>query len=330
MLSGIHKFERSPRAARACTGCHARKVRCDLTTSTTQCTNCVRDGQRCEPYIRQRRFNKITRPTAYERVRDASGSVPLESEYTPTIDPSTGTRHQSGQPQAAQHHGAELSGRATDSSDGPPMEPTSAAAASIPSASHGSGHMKRYSYLAPDKFAAQERSEIQYAAEPASQSTSRVLDLQQALEMPSRRAVRESLIESFWTYCYPWDPTVEKAELVGSPPERLSPLLLQAVFLAGSRASSALTTIATPEGYYSRAKTLFYLNQEEDPLTLIKAVSLLHWYNPHGPERISTDTATFWCRTAVNLAQQMGLHHNQRRVQDESLRRRVWWSLVVR
>ena len=249
---------------------------------------------------------------------------------TPTIDPSIGARPQPGQSQATDHHSIELSGRATDSSDEPSMDLTSVRAASMPSASHASGYMERFSYLAPDKFAAQERSEIQYTAEPTSQSTSRVLDLQQALEMPSRRAVRESLIESFWTYCYPWDPTVEKAELVGSPPERLSPLLLQAVFLAGSRASSASTTIATPEQYYSRAKTLFYLNQEEDPITLIKAVSLLHWYNPHGPERVSTDTATFWCRTAVNLAQQMGLHRTHRRVQDESLRRRVWWSLVVR
>lgn len=189
--------------------------------------------------------------------------------------------------------------------------------------------MERSSYIAPDKFQAEDGSEVYYAPQASSEINSKILDLQKALELPPP-AVRDGLLENFWTYCYPWDPIVEKSQVIGIPPGKVSLLLLQAIFLAGSRMSCVSASYATPQEFYKRAKTLFYLNVEQDPLTLLTAVSLFHWGNPHGPERVSTDTSSFWCRVAVSLAQQMGLHRQMKHVHDESLRRRLWWSLVVR
>ena len=323
------KLERTPRAARACIACHVRKVRCDLTPSTAQCTNCVRDGQHCKPRIRQRRSNIINRRPVSAHVPVDTEGVPSGSEDMVVIASNSEAPARLQLPQNSELQSTEFPGKATERSDVPSSGSVSAPAASITSAGHGSGHMERLAYLAPENFAAEDSRAIHYTMESPSEISSKIIEAQQALELPPR-AVRESLCESFFAYCYAWDPTVERAEVFGSPLEGISPLLLQAVLLAGSRASTGLTSIATPEQYYTRAKTLFYLNHEQDPLTLLKAVSLLHWYNPHGPERVSTDTATFWCRIAVNLAQQMGLHRQQKRVQDEPLRRRIWWSLVVR
>jgi hypothetical protein len=38
---------RRQRAANACTGCHARKVRCDVVLGGSPCTNCRRDSSVC-------------------------------------------------------------------------------------------------------------------------------------------------------------------------------------------------------------------------------------------------------------------------------------------
>lgn len=191
------------------------------------------------------------------------------------------------------------------------------------------GHMERSTYIAPETFRSED-TPPDFSPPSRSLSIHRktILETQNALGIPPR-AVRDSLFESFWTYCYPWYPIVDKSHLFGKSSEEVSPLLLQAIFLAGSRTSPTPSSYATPEDFYNRAKTLFWLNHEENPLTVLTAVSLLDWWNPCGPEQVSTDTATFWHRIAVSLAQQMGWHSQKKFVQEESLRKRIWWSLVV-
>lgn len=199
-----------------------------------------------------------------------------------------------------------------------------------PCGSYEGGYMARSAYIAPEKYGREDGFEINYALPAPSEAMQQMAKLQNAFEMPPR-AIRESLFENFWTYCYPWDPIVSRSQAMNAFAVKPSPLLLQAVFLAGSRmlSTSHPHTFASPEGYYTRAKTLFWLDYEKDPMNLLVATSLMHWWNPHGPERVSINTSSFWCRITVSLAHQMGLHSTKKAVPDEPQRRRVWWSIVV-
>lgn len=155
-----------------------------------------------------------------------------------------------------------------------------------------------------------------------------VLHMYKAFEMPPR-SVRNSLIDKFMEYCLPWMPIVDRRWLEDQPNHSPSPLLLQSVFLAGSRVSAQPLIGATSEDYYQRAKALFFSGHERNPLISVVSALLLHWWNPTGPEQISASSSGFWVRIAAGLAYQIGLHKEPISARDKSLHRRIWWTLVV-
>ena len=73
----------------------------------------------------------------------------------------------------------------------------------------------------------------------------------------------------------------------------------------------------------------FWLGHEKDPLTVIAATIMLHWYNPDGPEHVSFDTSRFWIQIGAGLASQVGLHKEPSPGPEGVVRRRLWWTLVV-
>lgn len=155
------------------------------------------------------------------------------------------------------------------------------------------------------------------------------LHLYKAFEMPPR-SVRNSLIDKFMEHCLPWMPIVDRRWLEDQPDHSPSPLLLQSVFLAGSRVSAKPLIGATSEDYYQRAKVLFFSGHEKNPLISVVSALLLHWWNPTGPEQISASSSGFWVRIAAGLAYQIGLHKEPISARDKALHRRIWWTLVVR
>ena len=216
------------------------------------------------------------------------------------------------------------------SSYGSQQKDTSASQRDV-SASVEHGHIERAMFMGPEVLRAQDGQQPDYTSHVTGDSdvNRQICDLQQAYALPSR-SIQLALFENFWENCYPWDPIVERFQVVDVPSANVSPLLLQAIFLGGSRVSAASLPSVSPEDFYRRAKTLFWTDQERDPLTKVIAASLLHWYNPHGPELVSTNTSTFWNRIAIGLAMQLGVHSAQKRFPDEGLRRRIWWMLVAR
>ncbi len=164
-----------------------------------------------------------------------------------------------------------------------------------------------------------------------SEAELKTLELWGCSLLPSK-PVGQSLVDTFMQRCYPWTPVLSlediDTERLGRQP---SLLLSQALFLAASRVSSApgVTAFASPEQFYQRAKALFWLSHEKNPLTVIAATTLLHWYNPDGPEHVSFDTSRFWLQIGVGLAHQVGLHKEPAHGADYLVRRRIWWSLVV-
>jgi hypothetical protein len=136
-------------------------------------------------------------------------------------------------------------------------------------------------------------------------------------------------MDAFWAKCYPWTPVVERSWLDDPNPNNVSLLLQHAMLLAGSRVSAPLPNYPS-EDFYKRARVLFWMGAEENPTITLAAACLLHWWNPEGPEQVSLDTSSFWLRICVGLAFQLGLHREPTGKQDAGLRRRIWWSLVVR
>lgn len=155
-----------------------------------------------------------------------------------------------------------------------------------------------------------------------------ILRVQRVSELPPR-AIRESLLDAFWTRCYPWSPVVERSWIEDRNPNQISLLLQHAIFLAGSRVSAPLPNYPSEE-FYKKARVLFWMGAEEDPIITIAAACLLHWYNPEGPERVSLDTSSFWLRICMGVAYQIGLHREPTGKADAGLRKRIWWSLAAR
>ncbi|KAF5010851.1 hypothetical protein FDECE_3024 [Fusarium decemcellulare] len=152
------------------------------------------------------------------------------------------------------------------------------------------------------------------------------LRLRKAFDIPPR-SIRESLIDAFMERCHPWTPIVERRWLEGSQP---SPLLLQSVFLAGSRVLSSPLVHTSSSEFYERARALFFHQHEKNTTLAIVAVCLLQWWNPTGPEKFSTNTSGFWVRIGVELAYQVGLHKEPADGPFKCFKRRLWWILVTR
>ncbi|KAJ5278702.1 hypothetical protein N7478_004074 [Penicillium angulare] len=170
--------------------------------------------------------------------------------------------------------------------------------------------------------------ETTYTSPKASAADLRMLREQGAFELPPI-AIQKQLMDSFNKYCAPWTPVIDPAWLDESTPPSM--LLLQSIFLAGSRVSKAHLDYGSSEVFYRRAKLLFFFGGGHGSLISIVAACLLHWYNPVGPEDVSTDTSGFWIRTAGAMAFQIGLHKEPPlNAKYRGLRRRLWWSLVIR
>ncbi|KAJ5240067.1 hypothetical protein N7468_004686 [Penicillium chermesinum] len=155
-----------------------------------------------------------------------------------------------------------------------------------------------------------------------------LLRLQGAFELPPR-SIKDGLINTFMEKCSPWMPIIERGWLEGSGAKNPPMLLLQSIFVAASRVTSAPAVLAyaSPHQFYRRAKALFWSGYEKNPVTVVAAVCILHWYNP---EHVSTNTSGFWRYVGVRLAHQIGLHKEPTTRRDAPLRRRLWWTLFVR
>lgn len=150
-----------------------------------------------------------------------------------------------------------------------------------------------------------------------------------AFDMPPR-SVRDGILASFMERCHPWMPIVDRISLDDAETSESSMLLVQAIFVAGSRVSTAPHAKSLGDAFYRRAKALFYSDAEKDPLMVIQAICLLQWWNPSGAEHVSMDASSFWLHMGVALAHQVGLHREPGPNQpDAGFRRRLWWTLFV-
>lgn len=355
------KEQRARRTVKACVICHKRKIRCDIDKVDGHvCTPCAKDGYDCIPRERKRkRFTFSPSPPTQRRVKTQNddASLPEGSQASFSValsapgnvaDASNST-FASGLPIARDQPfksenelARRLSSAASLQEHSPLLErhpepgyptphnsvPSIMTDSSYKSSSNVVSYLGRLEYLRNDVPVNDDAGLPNKVPHRLSETDVEILRVQRVSELPPR-PVRESLIDAFWTRCYPWTPVVERSWIDGRTPSQVSLLLQHAMFLAGSRVSAPLANYP-PEEFYKKARVLFWMGAEEDPIITIAASCLLHWWNPEGPERISLDTSSFWLRICIGLAYQIGLHREPSGKPDAGLRRRIWWSLVVR
>ncbi|PGH02251.1 hypothetical protein AJ80_08876, partial [Polytolypa hystricis UAMH7299] len=337
------------RAASACVACNMKKIRCLFPESGgKQCLNCARNRWECSPRERKRKRRKTVPADADASTRGASTheTAPrISSPQTSVLNSRLVTWEQSHPSVTSEsspsvvtpaHHPVPSHLQAAN--DAYPNSANHALAP--PSERHGShsydpgaessSFLGRSEYIGGDLpiNEDQAKSYPAVATESLSPEDIRILQLQHAFDLPPR-SVREGLIDAFMKRCAPWMPILERSWLAERSGNQPSILLLQAVFLAGSRVSAApaVAAYASPTEFYRRAKALFWSGYEKNTVTVITAVCIMHWYNPDGPEHVSINTSGFWNRIGVGLAYQIGLHREPRQGRDAPLRRRLWWTL---
>ncbi|KAF3342962.1 Tip elongation aberrant protein 1 [Verticillium dahliae VDG2] len=167
-----------------------------------------------------------------------------------------------------------------------------------------------------------------------------------------KRDVLEDLLECYFDYIHPTMPFIDETEFweiyhgrdadgQPSPPShrtRISWLIFQAMLFAA-------TTCASPEllrraGYTSRmvarreaffkVRTLYSLDIERDNMVLLQTFLLMsYWRGDAGEDK----DAWHWSGLALSKAAGLGLHLQTSTPltrRQETLRRRCWWSCVLR
>lgn len=343
----VTKDGRARRTLKACVICHKKKVRCDIDDIPGDvCTPCARDRYECVPRERKRkRFTFSPSPPAQRRPKSRSMDATTSDDLTGAA-PSTMTSRGSVSSMnygftrpARSEDGVERSG-STSFTGGSPLvaqrtepnypTPSQNGKNDVPEpmkgvSSNNVSYLGRLEYLRNDVPVNDDAGLPNEMPRKLADTDLTILKIQRVEELPPK-AIRDSLMEAFWTHCYPWTPVVERDWVSNS---RNSLLLQHAMLLAGSRVSPPHKKYP-PNEFYKKAKVLFWMGVEQDPIITIAATLLLHWWNPEGPESISIDTSSFWLRICTGLAYQVGLHREPTGKPNAGLRKRIWWSLVVR
>ncbi|KAL2847369.1 fungal-specific transcription factor domain-containing protein [Aspergillus pseudodeflectus] len=304
------------RAPVACVACNKKKVRCTYDQGSHKCRNCLRHRWPCLQRQPKRRGRQPGPARLSNRVTTGVQDSPAREPAQEITPPTTWSDNPS-------ETVGELSRWPLPVSTKESTNPYTSVTANC-------GFMERNDYFRDSDSIHNVSLQIP-AAELPTDDDAQLLRLQRAFNMPPR-AVRESLIDTFMKRCAPWMPIVERSWLQDTVNNKPSILLLQSVFLAASRVTSApaVTAYASSHEFYRRAKALFWTGWEKNPLTVIAAVCILHWYNPECPEHVSTNTSGFWRYVGVGLAHQIGLQKEPRSQDGRALRRRLWWSLYAR
>ncbi|OBT71010.1 hypothetical protein VF21_10003 [Pseudogymnoascus sp. 05NY08] len=319
------------RSAQACQLCHTRKVKCDLSDTRFPCSNCSVSSSTCRPHQRKRkRYSPSPSSPTCSYTRETTGEPSREDPDLQQQTPSRSTQGQSNATDATRPIPVGQPAIAEEPLEYHPnqerLEEFSPREAML---EDGESYLGRSEYLAPAIPFSEARPNQESPSAALPEVDLQILRLQRVFDLPSR-SVRAGLIDNFMTYCFPWMPIVERRWLEVGGQNKPSILLLQAVFVAGSRVSSESMLLKSSEEFYRKAKALFFCGHEKNSIIIIIAVCLLHWWSPASPEELSADSSHFWMAVGVRFAYQIGLHREPPKGKHAMLRRRIWWTLVAR
>lgn len=165
------------------------------------------------------------------------------------------------------------------------------------------------------------------------------LEAKRVFELPPDE-VLDALIHTYLDKYWPIYPIVLRHELIQQYRKKTVPIILlhSICFVAATYCSSALLHRSGHESrkqarfeFYKKAKALFDTGYEKNKITVLQSVIMLTFWGG-GPN--SYWNFYSWIGTGVTIAETLGLHRSLKganmSLQDRSLLRRLWWTLVIR
>lgn len=156
--------------------------------------------------------------------------------------------------------------------------------------------------------------------------------------------LRAEIFKSYLFTVYPFMPILSLESLVdpAQMPEggrKMSLLLFQAVMFAGLSSlnkdlvqqTGYMTLKQARKGFFNKVLLLYNFNAEPDDTAVVQTLLLMSlWYEKWNDRKHTWH----WTGLAISLAQSMGLHRRSGAakitMQEQRLRRRIWWSLYIR
>jgi hypothetical protein len=345
------------RAGLVCVACHEKKIKCDLqiqgqsqNTGFKRCSHCITSGQECRVRASKRGNRRGSRPPPplqssspvvdSQTVNDAERAL-----CTPPRSTSTDERVITGYPQSSvpprsneaypafTHGGNYLYPMLTANHNEIPATSQLGLLLSMEqsqseSSPQSSRHTNSEVFLSESGFLqvySQEHRDYTNGGQgtvPAGESLN--------LDLPEPDLL-QSFTETYFKSCYAWCPVLDRETLTSDLAR--SPLLVNALSLAGSHIQPAILPSTKPATYYRRAKQMFYNDEEADPISSLQAISLFYWWCPRPSLQVQKDAAWWWAAVGIRQAQQMGIHREPKlghsSAMDRGLRRRIWWTLFV-
>ncbi|PVH72078.1 hypothetical protein DL98DRAFT_577020 [Cadophora sp. DSE1049] len=321
-------YPRTPRdrSRVVCQRCHARKVKCDLLArmyTFSSCTNCEKRDDLClrrERVPCRRTPDPTTSAVPLERRPDAAATPPLmmHSLEPPSDLEQNEREHRLAQPPSLAASAMALD-RCSDAAATPPfMIGSLETPPGLENNEHGPLLAQSPSLTTSvDRGYIGERSLMsnhgpltsEAAATLGSISTSlerQAFTATRADQLPSQSILDASIV-AYFKYLYHRIPVVDRQDITAPCP---STLLSQSLCFVGSflRHPKSLEGLQQLEEYYTKAKILFLMNHEKEPLITLKALCFFTLWNVRPPSVVTIDCSWNWLGLAMRLAIQMGLH----------------------
>lgn len=289
------------RAELACEYCHSKKVKCDLLARTAQqlskCTNCATAGRECQGRPSQRansgrRAGKSGKSVKASAVAGDSGATLPDSHiesFPDTLGPvalpdndfvnlPTPSTFEASVQRTASAPAAGLTSRALHQINGTTTQHSNES----PNTTRLTGSRVEQGLHHPDSgFQYVYGPENSLDARDQEQSSAKPPSLLHELPGPD---LQQSFLESYFDYCYSWCPVIDRA--TASYEVSRSPMLANAIALAGSHLKPPIIAHDGPGVYYDRARKIFYEDEEADSLTSLKALCLFYWWSPRPPTTV--------------------------------------------
>lgn len=350
------------RSSQACQSCRMRKVRCDVTTNGSRCTNCRLDHTECVVLASRRGKNNRNRrsstnsqivksfpPQSANSISDSASTkqkreswASYESINTPVIQSASGSvpacvtfDEDSDRPRSAQPP------ESNDATRNGHDHASSEAYNGLPTPGHGTNPSDHYQ--SPTSTHAPLPA---FIAPLSSRILSEDLDFlaqKGALTVPEPD-LRVEILRGYLFSVHPFMPMLDfrtfvHAVLNDREDARISLLLFQAVMFAGLHSLQPdvihrlgfKSVKQARKVFYDRVRLLYDFDIEMDNAALLQSTVLMSlWYGTWNDRRHTWH----WTGLAYDVARSMGLHREPttRHTSDKVLhfRRRLWWSLYIR
>jgi len=327
-----------------CQRCHARKVKCDLINKlriSGSCTNCEKRLEVCRRrgHTRPQKLqgllsgNHASSDLVLNNAPDTAWPAPslIDAVTTPpelNHNNESGPRHSQPTPsssdaQSYERHSAQLA----SPEDLICGERQQHLVQQSSRAANTQGYVGEFSVLEP--YIPPRSESSTFVGSFSRMIEERALIATGAAHSPPQSMVH-ALSATYFKYLYHRVPVIDRQDITCADP---STLLIQSVCLAGSLLRHPRMTrgVLESEKFYVRAKTLFYLNNENDPLTTVKAMCLLSLWTVTPPTVVTMDCGWNWLGLAIRFALQMGLHRESTysRRSAPGCARRIAWFLYA-